>query len=234
MNKAPFNDKRVRQAIAYTIDYNLIVEKLYSGFSEPLYGRPYLTPYAGFPGFSADAVDHLLFEYNPEKARALLDEAGVSELAATIDTISDTSDEAQAIAQMLGEIGIDISVRVWDSAVLNEEFRKGGRDMILETRGQGGRSPSGYDSAGQSDGAWNHSGCSNPVYDILVDASKAISDFSTKRQTLLMATYEIAMEDVPILWIHNPHVLEACRANVKNFTAHAIGGKVNLHRVDIE
>ena len=232
ITKAPFKDKRVRQAIAYAIDYDLIVDKLYGGFSDPMYGRPFVEPHAGQPGFKKADVQHLIYKYDPEKARALMKAAGVSGFSAVIDTIPGQNEEAQIVAQMLGDIGINASVRVWDFAVINEEFKKGKRDMFLCIRGQSGRTPEGTYSATGTGQRFNFSGYSNPTYDDLMKRAIPMED-GPERRALFMEAYKIFTEDVPVLWMHNPLNVDAYRSNVKNYKPHPMG-RIKLHRVDIE
>lgn len=70
----PFTDERVRQAFAYSLDRKLIVDTIGQG----------VIPYEGnggvsqtTPGYSQAAADR--YDFDPEQANALLDEAGWSE-----------------------------------------------------------------------------------------------------------------------------------------------------------
>jgi peptide/nickel transport system substrate-binding protein len=69
----PFNDYRVRRAIAHAIDVDTIIEFVLEGFADRAYGPagPGMTEY--YEGVKRLAP---YFEYNPEKARQLLAEAG--------------------------------------------------------------------------------------------------------------------------------------------------------------
>lgn len=67
-NDNPLSDLRVRQAIAYAIDRNLIVEAVFGGYAVPADG---LLPNGPFKSPNLDA-----YPYNPDKARELLAEAG--------------------------------------------------------------------------------------------------------------------------------------------------------------
>ncbi|MCP4399009.1 MAG: ABC transporter substrate-binding protein, partial [bacterium] len=64
-----WKDIRVRQAILYAIDRQTIVDQVLQGTHSVLAGP------VGFEQFYSDKVN--MFEYNPEKAKALLAEAGV-------------------------------------------------------------------------------------------------------------------------------------------------------------
>ncbi len=67
-----FSDKRVREAIAFAVDMDSAVEAIFGG--DPLLGkRAYCSVVPGVPGYS-DCSD--LWEYNPDKAKALLSELG--------------------------------------------------------------------------------------------------------------------------------------------------------------
>lgn len=71
-NKAPFTDKRVRQAIAYALDKAFITNVLNAGFAKTA-DSP-IVPSS--PYYSASAVHH--YPLDMEKAVALLDEAGLT------------------------------------------------------------------------------------------------------------------------------------------------------------
>ncbi len=68
LNANPLSDVRVRQAIAYAIDRNLITESVFGGFAVPADG---LLPNGPFKSPNLDK-----YAYDPEKAKALLAEAG--------------------------------------------------------------------------------------------------------------------------------------------------------------
>jgi len=69
--KPPFNDVRVRKAIAHAIDREAICRVLLQGTGAPAYTM--LPP--GFPGYVGDKYKTLQ-EYNPSRAKHLLSEAG--------------------------------------------------------------------------------------------------------------------------------------------------------------
>lgn len=68
---APFDNELVRQAIAYAIPYDQIIQNGYFGQASHWRG---VVP-SGYPGYK-DTVE---FNYNPEKARELLAEAGYAD-----------------------------------------------------------------------------------------------------------------------------------------------------------
>lgn len=63
------SDIRVRQALNYALDIPAIVEAIYGEYGTPIY--TYVAP--GTPGYTDDVEK---YEYNPEKAKQLLEEAG--------------------------------------------------------------------------------------------------------------------------------------------------------------
>jgi peptide/nickel transport system substrate-binding protein len=229
--RAPFNDKRVRQAVAHAIDYNLITEKQLLGYSDPLGGLPFLEPFEGDPGYGQFAGLQP-FEYNPEKAKALLADAGISKLTTVIDTTSEFNEQAQVVAQMLGDIGIETSVRVWDLAVLQEATRKGERDIYFGRHGNAAKVSQWIDQIAGTGMPNNFALYTNAKFDDLISAGVAMEG-GPERNALFMEVFELIMDEVPVLTIHAPQVVEACGNHVKNFYPSATG-RVNLHRVDIE
>jgi peptide/nickel transport system substrate-binding protein len=111
MNNArePFDDLRVRQAITHAIDKDGIVQGVMFGLGTPI--GTHMTP---AEAYYVDLTD--TYPYDPERARALLAEAGYAD-GFTIDfelpepyTIERRSGEV--VAQQLREVGITVNLSV--------------------------------------------------------------------------------------------------------------------------
>jgi peptide/nickel transport system substrate-binding protein len=122
-------DVRVRRAIAYAIDRERIIRA-------KLAGRAVLATGLIAPGHWAYSGDVPRYPYDPERARALLDEAGWPDpdgpgpgvrFTLTYKTSSDAFRVAiaRAIAQMLGEVGIGVEVRSFEFATFFADVKKG-------------------------------------------------------------------------------------------------------------
>jgi peptide/nickel transport system substrate-binding protein len=98
---SPFHDKRVRQAASYAINRKTICEKLLNGTAEPW--GDILAPFQ--PGFDPMIKPT---PYDPEKAKALLKEAGYPNGFDTTFNYGFLGDkvEAQAMAADLARVGI--------------------------------------------------------------------------------------------------------------------------------
>lgn len=101
------SDERVRQAIAYAIDMETIVDTIYEGKA--------IVADSMIPNgaFKADGLEK--YAYNPEKARALLADAGWdnSQILDVVYYYGDqgTADLMVAIQAYLGDVGIDMTYR---------------------------------------------------------------------------------------------------------------------------
>ena len=108
----PLQDKRVRQAINYAVDKEAIIKNLLEGYAKPLAGP--LTPshFGHNPNLKP-------YPYDPEKAKALLKEAGYDD-GITLTLHSPTGryvkdkEFAQAVAGQLAKVGINVKVVVLD------------------------------------------------------------------------------------------------------------------------
>jgi peptide/nickel transport system substrate-binding protein len=109
---APLDDVRVRRAFNHAVDFDTINEQILNGIGQraatittPRFANPELQPIA----------------YDPELARSLLQEAGVEGLSLTMDSHTGVFlkdiEIAQAIAQNLQEIGVEVEVQPLDSSV---------------------------------------------------------------------------------------------------------------------
>lgn len=105
----PFDDVKVRRAIQHGVDVNSVLEAAYFGVAEPSTGI--IAP--GLVGHR----EKRLYEYDPDKARALLKEAGHDSIEATLDLLNTTEylNAAQAIQASLADIGVNVTIQQHDS-----------------------------------------------------------------------------------------------------------------------
>jgi ABC-type transport system substrate-binding protein len=116
----PLDDVRVRHALNYMVDKEAITVGIFLGFAKPtetvLYpGLPYRVPQPPY-------------EYNPEKARELLAEAGypdgfTTELAYSPD-FDKGKEVSEAIAAWAADVGITLELKPMESAVLSSYYRE--------------------------------------------------------------------------------------------------------------
>jgi peptide/nickel transport system substrate-binding protein len=124
--KDPVKDPRVRKAVSLAIDRNAIIKDLLLG-----YARPVDSPVP--PGL----IGHSSFgqkPYDPEKAKAILKQAGYQNLTLDFVLMKDLYPKqleiAQAVAAMLGEVGIKLNIRNLEIATAREQRTAGNYDLF--------------------------------------------------------------------------------------------------------
>jgi peptide/nickel transport system substrate-binding protein len=115
---SPFHDLRVRKAVAYAIDYKGITKYVMHDTSEP-YGD-IIPPYG--IGYDPSIKP---YEYNPEKAKALLKEAGYPNGFDTMITADPPmKDSTEAISASLKKVGIRAKVNIPEHGAWNRMIRE--------------------------------------------------------------------------------------------------------------
>ncbi len=108
-------DLRVRQALAHAIDKELITEEFLRGLASPG-----VAPIPPTIAFAADLSEP--YPFDPERAVALLEEAGATGLQLTLDVYQNA--DLEAVAQVLqfsfAEIGVQLDIRVQPFAAYAE------------------------------------------------------------------------------------------------------------------
>ena len=127
MNVERIPDERVRQAISYAIDTEAINRTIMYNMGDLLTGP------LGSNVFGA-RTDLPGFDFNQERARELLAEAGY-ENGLTLRIVTNEFPErlewAQAIAAQLEQVGITIDVRTLENPIFLEETADGIHDMFV-------------------------------------------------------------------------------------------------------
>ena len=108
----PTADVRVRQALNHAIDKEALAEALYAGYAEVSQGQ-IMAP--SFFGFNPDITP---YEYDPDRARDLIAEAGAEgaeiELVGTAGRWLKDREVVEVVAEYWSEIGVEPNVRIFE------------------------------------------------------------------------------------------------------------------------
>ena len=127
--EGPFTDLRVRQAVNHAINREELVEALLKGKSQVI-----STPC--FPSqFGCDVEAAVSYDYDPEKAKALLAEAGYPDGFTTDFYAYRDREYAEAISSYLNAVGIQTNFKMLQYSALRELNMKGETPISFQTWG---------------------------------------------------------------------------------------------------
>jgi len=221
--KPPFNDVRVRQAISHAVDRQAILREVWKNIGSPGQGPLAQTVWA-----SAAGQLNPQYDYNPEKARQLLAEAGYPNGFSTKLSTNDTAiriDINTAIASMLRQVGIDAQVEIVEWASYLEMTNRGEHDMytlgwvtitgdpdygleIFHSRAHG--SPG------------NRSFYTNPEVDRLLDAARVETN-PDRRYQMYIDAQKIIHEDTVWIYLQEGEYVVGTRSDVRGFNINPAG-----------
>lgn len=241
VTQPPFDNPKVRQALNYAVDKDLIIKKVYNGLAKPLAGPLMPTNTMADPSLKP-------YPYDKNKALALLKEAGWAPDASgmlmkdgkpfsfVIDTIDSLRPIAEAVATMLRDVGIDASVRVWEYNVVRPKLLARERQAYVGDWGDSAFDPVGHMEAkwhslvtGSTYGRGNFSGYANKRVDELIKAGETEND-AAKRKAIYYEAQKLIYDDAPAIFLVLPEAIEAASARVQNWQP-ASDSRENLHDV---
>ncbi len=224
--REPWNDVRVRQAIAYGIDRDAIVQATSYGTAQANQlaipqGNPWYTPYDNY-------------SYDVDKARGLLEAAGASPQNLDMLVTSEypeTVTAAQIIADNLAPLGITVHIRTVDFATWLDEQNNGNFDMLV-MGWLGNIDPDDfYYAQHHTDGTSNAQKFSNPEVDRLLDAGRVETDRDRRKADYAKAAGIIA-DQVSYLYLYNPSVIQAWTTNLSGFESRR-DGAIRFAKADL-
>ncbi len=213
-NRPELNDKKVRQAFAYAIDRDELVEKIQRGAGKP--GRMGILP-----------EDHIwynanqpAYDFDAAKARALLDEAGWKDtdgdgirdkdgkkLSYTLSLASDEVRIGELLKERLRDVGIDIRVKALESKSRDDNLKKGDFELLISGNGDWGIDAdylrTKYTSTTTTPGQGVVSraascGYQNDELDALA-AREAVELDDEKRKAIVFEMQELFAEEIPAI-----------------------------------
>ncbi|HZQ07247.1 MAG TPA: ABC transporter substrate-binding protein [Anaerolineae bacterium] len=173
----PLADKRVRQALNYGVNVDSIIQNVLQG-----YATRFANPIGPLTlGYDANIKP---YPYDPDKAKALLTEAGYPNgFEVTIDaSASDKTLTTEAVAGELAKIGVKANVRRIELAQFNDNWDKKNTSPMVAARWSGMFDPSNFLSfLVKSDGFLSR--YKNPQADALVAQGVSTLDPAARAKT---------------------------------------------------
>ena len=194
---APWDNPKLHEAIAWSIDREAIVTSLVGGASEVAVSH--------IPNKAVFAVpQEPVYTFDPERARAALAEAGFADAPPEVPLWGVTGflprgqEVAEAIADSLQQVGFPVQLQVTDvAAIIDALFSPDKPGLMFHLSWSSNGDPhSALATLYHSPGAW--AGANDPTIDDLIDRGAAATDPEERA--------EIYAELQGYLWQNLPHI----------------------------
>lgn len=222
LNKEPFNDVRVRQAINYAVNVEAILDSVLEGVGVVSQG-----PIS--PNVFGAHQNGPIYEFDVERAKELMAEAGLEDgFDTTIWTVNSEPNItiATAVRNQLEEIGIRADIEQYEWATYLDAISENDHEMFIvawsSVTGDAdyGLYPVFHSSVTPSGG--NRVYYANDRVDDLLDAARSTTS-QEERQELYAEAQEIIVEDAPWAFLINGEESAGLRSNVRGFTLNPAG-----------
>ena len=233
-------DVRVRRAIAAAIDRSTIIRTLLGGLADEATGLLPPAHWAYEPGVTR-------YDYDPARARRLLDEAGLVDpdgagpkprLSLTLDTSQNELARriAEVIQQQLAQIGIDLTIRSHEWGAFYADI-KAGRFQLYTLSWVGVVEPDLYyeifHSSSLPPAGSNRNGYINPAVDRLLERGR-LTDSITERRAVYGEIQRIVAGDLPYVSLWYPRNVVVLSERVEGFVPSPSGDWSALARVRLK
>ncbi|WP_019415779.1 ABC transporter substrate-binding protein [Paenisporosarcina sp. TG20] len=224
MNKPPFDNIKVRQAIAWAINRQEIVDISLFGYGTVLDGGPIPNTHWAHADFKA---------YGPDldKAKTLLSEAGYPDgFKASIKVGAEYKSQvsiAQVVKEQLQPLGIEIEVQPTEWGLFLDQWNKKEFDMVV-LGWIGAVDPDDWLYAQFHSGeAWNAYGLDVPEIDALLEQGQSIAD-EAERKTIYQEVQKLIVEEAPYVFLHVNDQYEGLAPNLKGYVTSPTGSFIGL------
>lgn len=235
LRRKPFDDVRFRKAVMFALDREFIRDNIFFGLATVPTGPIH----SSSPFYTADVTT---YEYDPDKARALLDEMGLTPGANGVRVevgllglpYGELWDRlSQYIRQALGEVGVAVTIETadvagWGSRISNWESDMSTTYLTTLSDPALGVARS-YITENQQKGVLftNTAGYSNPEVDRLF-AQAANEPDEAKRRELYHQVQKILADDVALAWLVELQWPTIFSAKLKNVVRNGLGPNDNF------
>lgn len=220
VKQSPLRVKKIRQAINYGFDRKKLMFYLRNSIGTA--AESGFVP-AGLPSFDTSAVKGYQFE--PEKARRLLQEAGYDKKGPAIKllTIPIYADLGNFIAKQLEEIGMKVEVEVIPKSLLLEQTAQSKALFFRASWIADYPDAENYLSVfyGKNPAPPNYTRFKNPAFDELYEKAMLVTSDSI-RYRLYQDMDRIIIDEAPVVPLWYDQVIHLVQPNVKGFMANGL------------
>lgn len=241
--RAPFDDKRVRQAVAYAIDRQFLTDRIWYGFGTPAVG-PISSALEGSGAFTDEGVIDFTVEDRLDIARNLLDEAGYTpdENGVRMQIVHDVGPfgedwrrMGEYIKQALSKVGIQVELRNRDYPTFVRKVHNEYDFDMTSSWYIGMADP----TLGVQRNTWsetinpkvpygNASRYDNPETDALWEAAQTEAD-PEKRNEIFHDLQRQLVEDSPLVWLMEMNLVAVNNDRVHNMITSPLGIRDGLY-----
>jgi peptide/nickel transport system substrate-binding protein len=226
--EGPFSNVDVRRAVSYAVDTEAITESTVGEYGSHAIS---MLPEGMMGHVTPDDLEYDGFPYDPEKARTMLDEAGLTgspRFSTTLMTPQDTVRQKPAVAiqQYLSEVGIDVSVNkvsysTYVDTIWGEEDFSARPDMQMTLWASDFPSPDAiirplFDSE-QLPPSNNWFGYQNEEVDQLLQQFKTTLDTEQRAQYAKQAN-RMVVDEAPGIWVFHPDTTKAFNTKFEGYS----------------
>lgn len=216
VKQCPLKMLKIRQAVNYAIDKQKMIKYLRNSMATP--GDAGFIP-AGMPGFDDKIVKG--YTYNPEKARALLAEAGYPDGKNLPEIVLTTTigyrDLIEYVQGQLEQVGIPTRIEIVQSASLRELVAKNGVNFFygswIADYPDGENYLSLFYSKNKIPWGPNYTGFSNKEFDRLFEQCYHEPD-DQKRYALYRQMDNIVMQNAPVVILYYDKLVNLYQDNI--------------------
>lgn len=227
-SKAPFDNPKVRRALALAVDKTSILDAVYLGQATRAKS---IVPSASW-AYQSDSRE---LGYNPVRARELLDEAGLPyNFSMDIWAMPvqraynpNAMKMAQMIKSYLNEVGITLNIISYDWNIFRENLTLGKHDSVLIGWNADNGDPDNFYrpllTCDAIPSGTNRAMWCNQQYDDLIQQALSTDNFETRKQ-LYKAANDLLFEQMPLMPIAHAFQYQAVRSNIRGMEINPFGG----------
>lgn len=218
---SPLSIRKVRQALNYGFDRSMMLRTLRNSMGKGASSG--FTP-RGLPSFSDKVVG---YDYNPDKARQLLTEAGfkngVNLPTVKLMTNKDYLDLCTFIARQWEDLGVKTSVDVMESATLREMMTKGTSPFFRASWIADYPDAESFYTVfySKNPSPPNYTRFKNADFDQLYETALSEND-DTKRYAIYQKMDAILIEEAPVVFLFYDESSRFARANIEGLSRNAM------------
>ena len=230
-----FSDLNVRKAAHHAVDKDAIVASVLEGVGAPAVG-----PFA--PSEAWVNPDLVPYEYDPERSKELLAEAGYAEGEAkvalwTYPSRAEFPAMAVAMHEMLNDGGFSTEIRLAPWGALVDDVFAGNYDMFLVSRGHliDAYDPEGFLAADYTCGTIdisNYANYCNPKVDELLARARTLSDLQ-ERNEIYREIQQILHDDASTIFINYTEQIFVHGSHVRNWQPHMLEYYTMTTKLDV-